>query len=327
VHNRASNTDEVGVGVKVMRVDGKRNARKSLWAPLMAIMLCPSFAFAHSVPGSEAFSWYEWPITPGITLMTVLTVAFYLNGIRRRISGQVTVSATQCASFLLGVLAVYLSIQSPVDVLAERVFYIHQIQHILLRALGPVLIILGTPLPAMVRGIPSSLKGKTLTPIVRSVPVQKLYAFLIHPAVASFMFIAVLYIWQIPSLHNLALEDRTVHDAMHISLLVTGLFFWWLMLDPRPSQGHLSVGTRIVVVAAIIVPNSILGAVIFFYTDVLYTGYDQLHGTWGISALTDQQIGGLIMWIPGAMMNVIVALVLLRRWIHMRPRQPVRQVA
>jgi putative membrane protein len=300
---------------------GQRIACKRFWKLLLAYVLFPSFALAHSVPGSEAFSWYEWPVTPGITLMTVLTVTFYLNGIRRRASGQVTVSAWQCASFLLGVLAVYLSIQSPVDVLAERMFYIHQIQHILLRALGPILIILGTPLPAMVRGIPSPLKGMTLTPIVRNTPVQKLYAFLIHPAVATFMYIAVLYIWQIPSLHNLALEDRAVHDAMHISLLVTGLFFWWLMLDPRPSQVHLSLGARIVLVAATIVPNSILGAVILFYTKVLYTGYDQLQGVWDISPITDQQIGGLIMWIPGAMMHVVVALILLRRWIYLTPKK------
>lgn len=305
----------------------KKSACNKQWLLLLVIMLLPSITFAHSTPGGGELSWYVWPVTPGITLFTVLTVAFYLNGTRRRTSGEVTVSAAQRTSFLLGILAIYLAIQSPVDVLAERLFFIHQIQHILLRALGPVLIILGMPLPAMVRGIPSAVKEKTLVPIIRSRSVQKLYGLLIHPAIATLMFIAMLFIWQIPTLHNLALEDRTVHDAMHISLLITGLFFWWLMLDPRPSQVHLSIGARIVLVAAIIVPNSILGAVIFFYTDVLYTGYDQLHGTWDISALTDQQIGGLIIWVPGAMMNVIVALVLLRRWIHMRPRQPVRQVA
>ncbi|MEJ2060483.1 MAG: cytochrome c oxidase assembly protein, partial [Gammaproteobacteria bacterium] len=141
-----------------------------------------------------------------------------------------------------------------------------------------------------------------------------IYAVVIHPAGASLLFLGVLYFWHIPRYFDLTVLHDSWDDFAHVTMLVTGVWFWWMILDPRRRPGRVSFGLRLLVLGITVVPNSLLGAYLTFIHADLYTAYDQVGRWWGLSALTDQQLAGLILWIPGAMMYFIALLVVLWLW-------------
>ena len=82
------------------------------------------------------------------------------------------------------------------------------------------------------------------------------------------MFLSVLYLWQVPDLHNLALRNGAVHIFMHLTMLSSGFLFWWLVIDPKPHRSRMHYGLRVLYLGLIILPNTLLGAVILFSSDV-----------------------------------------------------------
>lgn len=271
--------------------------------------------------------WTAWHFTPAISVGTALVLAIYCHGLMRRRATAVPVSAARHVAYFAGVLSMWLALQSPIEVLSEHFFFAHQIEHLLLRMLAPFLLCLAAPLPSLLRGLPGTVRHWLLRPIVRNRPMQWLYALLIQPVVATLVFVGLLFLWEWPALHDAALASQPLHDFMHFSMLLSGLFFWWLVLDPRPKFARLSFGWKLLLLWAATVPNSVLGAVITFHHRVLYTPYDQWHGWWGLTALTDQQYGGLILWLPGDMMMVLAFFIIFGRWLKQAEQQAALPVA
>jgi putative membrane protein len=217
-------------------------------------------------------------------------------------------------AFFSGLFAIFLALQSPIDPLADHLFSVHQVQHMLLRMIAPILILLGLPLTPILRGMPQWLLQGVVRPLVRSANVRSVYSVLTRPALVVLLFIGTLFLWQIPFLHNLALRNGEVHEVMHFSMLVTGLRFWWLFIDPRPGRVRLHYGLRILVLALIVLPNTLLGALISFSGGLLYEAYAEVEQPFNLSLITDQQFGGLILWLPGDMMSIIAAGIVMVMW-------------
>ncbi|MFQ5796158.1 MAG: cytochrome c oxidase assembly protein [Candidatus Bipolaricaulia bacterium] len=275
-------------------------------------------AHAHGRLGHGQNPLTAWNLTPEVVIGTVLMGILYVIGLRRWKDPSHPVTLGQRVSFFAGLAAIFLALQSPVDPVAEHLFFVHQIQHLLLRMIGPALLLLGRPLTPILRGLPARMRQNVIQPIVENTTARRLYGFLTHPVGAPLSFISTMYFWQAPGTHNLALRNDLVHYLMHATMLFTGLLFWWLIIDPR---SRLSYGLRLLVLGLVIIPNTALGALITFSDQVLYSAYGEVERLLDLSLLTDQQIGGLILWIPGDMMSFMAAGIIFMVWFQQEEKQ------
>ena len=258
--------------------------------------------------------WTVWNLNPLPTLLLLLAAYLYLTGLSRWERPSHPVVLWQRICFFSGLVLLFGALQSPLDPLAEHMLSFHQIQHFLLRMAAPLLILLGAPLTPMLRGLPTWALLGIVRPAVGNRRCRRGYELLTNPVVTTALFMSILYIWQVPGAHNLALRNDAVHELMHFSMLSSGLLFWWLVIDPKPHRSRMHYGLRVLYLGLIVIPNTLLGAAITFADSVIYSGYAAVEQPFDISLMTDQQIGGAILWVPGDMMSVIVAGIVMMMW-------------
>jgi len=248
--------------------------------------------------------------------MSLLALVIYGTGAWRRRHRTPATKGWRHAAFVVGLAAIFIALQSPVDPIAERAFWMHQVQHLLLRMLGPFLIMLSAPQTIMTAGLPETIRRGILVPLVGNRWVRGFFGFFAHPVIATGLFIFTLVFWQVPGYHNLALRNEPLHYLMHISMLWSGLFFWWRVLDFRPRPLAAPFAARFLMLWIALAANIALGAYLFFKQQVLYRAYDDVGRLWDLGALADERAGALIIWLPGSMMTVIGILVVLGLWLR-----------
>ncbi len=271
----------------------------------------PASAWAYLLP---------WDFYPTVLLFCAGLALIYIRGWRRcRETGQPAGYAA-LVGFLTGLGLVYLVMHTYVDYLAQHMFWIHRLQHLVLHHLGPFLMLLADPWKALRAGLPVRARDLLLPWLARNRPLRLLYRLLQYPLVAPRLFVGLIYFWLLPEVHFGAMLSATRYQLMNWSMLLDGLLFWWLIFDSRPASavGRLGYGGRIVIVSLVVPPQILIGAHMALATESLYSVYNVCGRAWPISPLTDQQIGGLVTWIPSSMMSVIAMLILLRRWMHER---------
>ncbi len=285
-------------------------------AALLGLLLLagPPAAYAHGGIDQGQNPWTAWNLNPLPTLLLILAGNWYLTGLSRWERPSHPVRRWQRVSFFAGLLVIFLALQTPIEALAEHMFSFHQLQHIMLRMFGPLLILLGAPLTPMLRGLPPWMLRGVVRPIVRHPRFRRAYEILTNPIFTTVLFLSILFIWQMPAAHNAALRNGALHEFMHFTMLASGFLFWWLVVDPKPHRSRMHYGLRILYLGLIVIPNTLLGAAITFADHVIYQAYTEVEQPYSISLLTDQQIGGTILWVPGDMMSVIVAGVVMIMW-------------
>ena len=255
-----------------------------------------------------------WNSNPLPSLGIFLAAYLYINGLNRWNHPSHPVSKWQRISFFSGLIIIFLALQSPIDPLAEHQFSIHQVQHLLLRMLGPLLVLSGAPLTPMLRGTPLWVLQGIIKPIVRASISHKVYGFITNPVLTTIVFIATIYLWQVPEAHDMAVRSDLIHCGMHMTMLLSGFLFWWLVIDPKPHRSRLHFGLRILYLGLIVIPNTILGAAITFNSNLLYEAYQEFPQPLGLSPIMDQQLGGLILWVFGDMMSILAAGIVMILW-------------
>ena len=271
-------------------------------------------AHAHGGIDQGQNPWTAWNVNPLPTLLLLLAANWYLTGLSRWERPSHPIRTWQKVSFFAGLLVLFVALQSPIESLAEHMFSFHQLQHIMIRMFGPLLILLGAPLTPMLRGLPSwALKG-VVRPIVRNPRARRAYELLTNPVLTTVLFLSILFIWQVPGAHNAALRNPALHEFMHFTMLSSGFLFWWLVVDPKPHRSRMHYGLRVLYLGLIVIPNTMLGAAITFTDHVIYSAYAEVEQPYNISLMTDQQIGGTVLWVPGDMMSVIVAGIVMIMW-------------
>ncbi len=300
-------------------------ARKSPDFPAFLLpFLLVSPAAAHPATGEGDGA--GWSIALDVLLPLLLLAALYLAGWWRRHDAGQPVSALRHIGFFGGLLALLLALQSPVDGLAEELFFVHQVQHLLLRMIGPMLLALSAPQALLVAGMPLPLRRRLLAPLAAAAP-RRLLAPFLGPVPLTLLFIGSLYFWQIPYFHELALERAGVHYAMHVSMLAAGLLFWWRIFDLRPPPRGLRFGARAAMLCFVILSNILLGASTTFTGGILYPGYGEGGLHFGYTPLADQQMGGITIWIPSSMMTVLAAILVIHRFGRDETRRFLRSLA
>jgi len=243
----------------------------------------------------------------------------YVRGLRR-IASQPGIGSIM--AFVLGLLLMYLVTQTHFDYWSQYMFFVHRGQHLVLHHLAPFLLALAAPAPILAAGLPGRVKDFWQQRRLARQWWRSVYAFLQHPAVACVLFVGLIYFWLTPEIHFDAMLNQRLYWLMNWSMALDGLLFWWLMLE-RGDGGitpRLGYGLRILLLAAIMPPQIILGARLAFSEQVWFDVYAVCGRAWPMDPLTDQQLGGLLTWIPAAMMSVIAALVVLRFMLHASAR-------
>jgi putative membrane protein len=220
-------------------------------------------------------------------------------------------------TFFLGVALSYAVLQTYYDFLAQHMFWIHRLQHLILHHVGPVLIVLAAPDRVLRAGIPAGLRGIRIAAWIRR-PAQVFFRLIQHPLIAPTLFVGLIFFWLTPPIHFTAMIDTRRYLLMNWSMLADGLLFWWLMLEPRQAQGSTAIGygARLVILALVAIPQLLLGAYITLHGTALYDIYAICGRAWAVDPLYDQQIGGLLTWIPAAMMSLVGILVVLHHILH-----------
>jgi len=272
-----------------------------------------------------------WDFYPAVVLFCTLLALVYVRGWLRIRNNPQAPGYAPLIAFLVGLGLVYVVMHTYVDYLSQHMLWIHRVQHLVLHHLGPFLMLLGAPWKVLPAGLPAGVRHALLPWLWRNRLLRGLYRGLQHPLVAPLLFVGLIYFWLIPDIHFGAMLSTTRYQIMNWSMLLDGLLFWWLILDPRPHHtvGRLGYGGRIVILSVVVPPQIVLGAHIALAKESLYPVYNVCGRAWPISPLVDQQIAGLVTWIPTSMMSVIAVLVVLGRWMHERDQAalPVRREA
>ena len=279
----------------------------------------PAFAHGGIAPGQNLLT--AWNTNPLPSLGLFLAAYLYLNGLSRWERPSHPINRWQRLSFFAGLAVIFLALQSPIDPLAEHQFSIHQAQHLLLRMIGPLLVLAGAPLTPMLRGLPLWALQGLVRPVVGSRWGKSTYDLITNPVLTTIVFLATLYLWQVPIPHDLALRHETVHVLMHGSMLFSGFLFWWLVVDPKPHRSRLHYGLRVLYLGLIVIPNTVLGAAITFNSGLLYQAYYDYPQPLGLDPLMDQQLGGLLLWVVGDMMSILAAGIVMIMWYQQEEAQ------
>ena len=206
------------------------------------------------------------------------------------------VSISRRIAFWFGLVALYVALHTRLDYFFEHEFFMHRLQHLVLHHLGPFLIALSYPGAALRAGIPFAWRQRWLRPAAQTPHRARVLDIVFNPVVAVALFVGLIYFWLLSPIHFKAMLDYRLYRVMNWSMVIDGLLFWWLILDPRPAPpARLAPGRRVLVVIAAIPPQIILGAYIFFTPHELYPIYSICGRafTW-ITPMRDQQIGGLL---------------------------------
>jgi len=255
-----------------------------------------------------------WEFSPAMLALCLGAVTLYVRGLARAPRGTREPLGRKVA-FVAGWGLIYIVTQTHYDYLSQHMFFIHRLQHLVLHHLGPFLVALSQPLAVLGRGLPHGLRERVVAPLWRSTPVRIGYRVLQNGFVAPVLFVGLIFFWLIPTIHFDAMLSARLYLVMNWSMLLDGLLFWALMLDPRTrGEGALiGFGARILILLATIFPQIALGAYITLSNNDLYDVYAVCGRAWNLSPRSDQIFGGLSTWIPAGMMHLVGALILIGR--------------
>jgi putative membrane protein len=241
-----------------------------------------------------------WSLDPIAVIAIPLAAILYTRGLRSLGPRRPFHGSWRPWSFYLGLLAVAIALLSPLDHLADELFFAHMTQHMLITMAGAPLVLLGAPMIPMMRGIPRGARRKVVIPIAKSLPVRMFLRILTRPLVAWPLYTFLIIGWHFPVFFEAALEREAVHTLEHV-LFATGAYvFWWNIIDPHPLRPNLSYLVRVPYIFISVVPAFVLGAFLVFAGTAWYAPYQTSAPLYGFTGLEDQQLGGVIMWIPGS---------------------------
>jgi putative membrane protein len=288
------------------------------WTKILICCLCigicgvSTYASQESAAADEVWSW-SWP--PFVVIPLVIAGALYAVGLTRMWVRQhrIGVSLSRTISFVAGWASLLIALDSPLHEWSEQLFWVHMTQHEIFVLVSAPLIVIGRPGLVWIWAFPQSWRN-ALGSALKLRPVELSWAFVSAPLAAWCLHALALWIWHAPVLFDATLHSDLVHAAQHISFFATAALFWWALLERH--SGRLGYGGAVVYVFTTAVHTSLLGALLTFSARAWYPSYMTSAPRWHLSALEDQQIGGLIMWIPAGTVLLLFTLLFLAQWMR-----------
>lgn len=222
----------------------------------------------------------------------------------------------EALAFTTGWLALVFALSPPLDEWSERWLAVHMVQHELLMVVAAPLMAIGAPLLAILWAMRSDVRHRLVDTVDRT-PLPVIWRIATAPPSAFILYGVALWVWHIPVLYEQALEHEAVHVAQHLSFFVTATLFWWGIVHGR--QGRMGYGAAVVYLFLTAVHCGALGALLTVSPRVWYAPYLE-HPPAGLTPLEDQQLAGLLMWVPGGLAFAAGALFLLAAWLRQSDR-------
>lgn len=269
-------------------------------------------ASAHGFDEPQA----AWTFDPWIVVPLAGFGGLYLAGLGRlglrsrhglrAVSGRTIAGA-------VGFVSLSLALLSPLHWLGERLFTFHMIEHEIMMAISAPLLVAARPLAVVMWGLPARLRRRAVA-VTTSAPLRATWAWLTGGTTATVLHAVAIWGWHVPGLFDAAVTDVTLHRLQHLSFFVTAVFFWWSVFW-RSGRGvatwHLF---------ATMMHTAVLGALMALAPRVLYTVQTRAAALWGMTPLEDQQLAGIVMWIPAGTIYAGAALVMAALWISQSSR-------
>jgi putative membrane protein len=251
--------------------------------------------------------WAPWDFSPLWYVAAMLVVYWHARGLARTPPAE-RPALWRTILYYAGVAAIWIVLQTRFEYMAQHMFFLNRAQHVVMHHLGPFLIALAWPGETLMRGMPGPARA-----FIRSRPARTLTAIVQQPFLAAVLFVGLIALWLTPPIHFRAMIDPALYSVMNWSMVVDGVLFWVLVLDPRPAPpAYTSFAMRATLTMLVMFPQILMGALIAFAEHDIYTFYDWCGRLYpSIGALDDQQYGGMIVWIPSAMMSVVALIVVI----------------
>ena len=301
---------------------------KRLASACVLILLGCTHVFAHGEePHNTDELWTAWTFDPLVVVMLVVSATVYGIGVYKLWHEAETGSAISVRGVLCyaaGWLSLVVALVSPVHSWGEVLFSAHMTQHEILMLISAPLIVLGRPLIAAMWAMPRAWRLRVGS-AVRNQAISSTWEFFTGPTVAFIVHGLALWVWHIPFLFQATLENDLVHTLQHASFLGSALLFWWAIVYGK--RGVASYGAGVLYLFVTSIHSGVLGAFLTFTKRVWYPIYEPTTAQWGLSPLEDQQLGGLIMWVPAGVVYIVAALFMFAAWINASERIAVRNKA
>lgn len=279
---------------------------------LMGFIAAPAFAHEGEVHAPTDGLASRWTPDVFVISLLALTALVYLRGILvLRRGGRFPLRRWQIGSFAAGWLFIVIALLSPIDFLSEALFSAHMTQHEILMLVSAPLMVLGMPLAPMMQALPGGARGRVVGAL-RTAPVRAVWRTLTGAWTVWILQAVVLLAWHVPVLYDAALASEPIHFVQHVSFLGVAVLFWWALVHGR--YGRLGYGLAVLYVFTTALWTSLFGALITVSERPWYRLHEERTRAWAMDPVADQQLAGLIMWIPAGAIFVIVGLALFAAW-------------
>ncbi|MFA7248807.1 MAG: cytochrome c oxidase assembly protein [Dehalococcoidia bacterium] len=266
--------------------------------------------------------WQAWSFDPALIVPVAIVGWFYLRGLRRWEHRSREHPWWRTALFATGLGIYVLSMESPVDRLGAHHFSMHMVQHELVMTYAVPLMLLGAPTTPLLRGMPGWMRQGIVRPLAGRAATRWAYRALTHPAVTIFLMTVVVWSWHlVPGWWEASLADQKVHDVQHVSFTLVSLLFWWNVIDPKPLHSRIAHLPRVLYIFAGTIPKHVLAAMLTFAPHTFYPTYETVRRVLPIDPASDQQLAGVIMWVPSEAITLIAMAIVFFTWLRIGERR------
>jgi len=274
---------------------------------LAAFAALPATAFAHHEVDASGSNFELWLIV--LLAASAIGYGWGIARLWRKAGVGRGVRVVEVARFTAGWTALAAALLSPIDGFAERSFAVHMVEHEMLMVLAAPLLVLSRPLEAWAWALPPGTRNALAT-VFSASRIRHAWRRLTAPASAWSFHALALWIWHVPALFVAALANEGLHVLQHACFFTSALVFWWAAFG----RGFRAPdATSIALLFTTMLHTSALGLLLTFAPTPWYA--HRAPGLFGLTALEDQQLGGLVMWVPGSLAYLVAGLVIVAAWL------------
>lgn len=271
---------------------------------MLSLLISIRPALAHEGGAVPTDVWTHWNTDPLLLTLLLLPALLFVRG-----AATYRIRLWRVAAFTAGIVTILIALISPLDAVSHALFSAHMAQHLLLMMVAAPLLVIAVSLPPILRGLPGSWR-RSVGRLLHGSVVDWLWHWLKQPLIAVILHVVALVVWHVPALYELALRVPLVHALEHVSFFATAALFWWVIAR------HQDHGVRLLAVFVVMMISGLLGALMTFTMTPWYGSHLALAGAWGLTGVQDQQLAGLLMWIPTGFIYIIVAGWLIADWLN-----------
>ncbi|HEX3882125.1 MAG TPA: cytochrome c oxidase assembly protein [Stellaceae bacterium] len=263
-----------------------------------------------------------WSDNIGLWVSLIVGAGWYAAGVARLYNrGQSggPIGKSHIAAFSAGMAILFIVLVSPFDAVADQLFWVHMVQHLALLLVATPLLIMGRPALAFLWAFGGGGRRRVGW-LWKAFGLRRGLAVAMHPIVVWLLFCGAFVVWHFPGPYQWALRDENIHTLEHVTFFVSALMFWSLVVEPSGVR-RLDYGPTLVFVVTAAILSGLPGALIALAPRPLYPAHAAGDAAWGLTLLEDQQLAGIVMWIPGGLVYLIAAGWVFVKWLQQDERR------